>query len=86
MSCNVRNPTFGLVRPAMIQISLRIRAVRPQSSLGVFWIAKETELLHIVKIRLFKYIEDFTSKNWKFLEKKLLFFFFFFFFFFHISA
>ena len=33
---------------------------------------------NITKTRLFKYIENFTSKNWKFLDKKLIFF--------HISA
>ena len=32
----------------------------------------------IMKTRLFKYIENFTSKNWKFSDKKLLYF--------HISA
>ena len=31
--------TFGHVRPAKIQISLRIRAVWSESSLGTFWIA-----------------------------------------------
>ena len=31
---------FGYVRPAKIQISLCIRAVRSESSLGAFWIAK----------------------------------------------
>ena len=40
MGCNVRKRTFGHVRPAMIQISLRIRAVWSESSLGIFWIAK----------------------------------------------
>ena len=27
-------------------------------------------ILHITKTRLFKYIENFTSKNWKFQKKK----------------
>ena len=39
------------------------------------WHQKEV----ITKTRLFKYIENFTSKNWKFSEKILWFFF-------HISA
>ena len=34
---------------------------------------------HITKTRLFKYIENFASKNWNFLDKKTLIFF-------HISA
>ena len=38
--------TFGHLRPAKIQISLRIRAVRPESSLGAFWIVKFSKLLH----------------------------------------
>ena len=29
----------------------------------------------ITKTRKFKYIENFTSKNWKFLDKKLWYFF-----------
>ena len=47
-------------------------------------VAKSTHLfhiriLHITKTRLFKYIENFTSKNWKKKsDKKLIFF--------HISA
>ena len=39
MSCNVRKRTFGQERPAMIQISLRIRTVWSDSSLGAFWVA-----------------------------------------------
>ena len=34
------------VRPAKIQISLRIRAVWSESSLGTFWIAKVAKFLH----------------------------------------
>ena len=40
------NRTFGNVRPAKIQISLRIRAVWSESSLGAFWIAMDAKLLH----------------------------------------
>ena len=36
---------FGHVRPARIQISLRIRAVKLESSLGAFWIAKCSKCL-----------------------------------------
>ena len=36
---------FGHVRPAKIQISLRIRAVWSESSLGAFWIAKDAKCL-----------------------------------------
>ena len=46
MSRNVRKRTFGDVRPAKIQISLHIRAVWPESSLGAFWIAKDAKFLH----------------------------------------
>ena len=38
MSRKVRKRTFGHVRPAKIQISLRIRAVWSESSRGTFWI------------------------------------------------
>ena len=41
MSRNVWKRPFGHVRPAKIQISLRIRAVWSESSLGAFWIAKD---------------------------------------------
>ena len=37
---------FRHVRPAKIQISLRIRAVWSESSLGVFWISKDAKFLH----------------------------------------
>ena len=38
-SRNVRKRTFGHVHPVKIQISLRIRAVWSECSLGAFWIA-----------------------------------------------
>ena len=41
-----RERTFDHVRPAKIPISLRIRAVRSESSLGIFWIAKDAKILH----------------------------------------
>ena len=31
---------------------------------------KRVDLFPFTKIRLFKYIENFTSKNWKFSDKK----------------
>ena len=46
LSRNVRNRTFGYVRPAKIQSSLRIRAVWSESLLGAFWIASEANCLH----------------------------------------
>ena len=42
---DVRNPTFGRVRPAKIQISLRILAVWSEFSLDAFWLAKDTKFL-----------------------------------------
>ena len=46
MSRNVRKCTFADTRPAKIQISLRIRAVWSESSLGAFWIAKDATFFH----------------------------------------
>ena len=46
MNSNVRQRRFGYVRPAKIQISLRIRTVRSEISLGAFWIAKDVKFLH----------------------------------------
>ena len=46
MRRDVSKWTFGHVHPAKIQISLRIRAVWSESSLGAFWIAKDAEFLH----------------------------------------
>ena len=46
MNRNVRKRTFGHVRPVKIQISLRIRAVWSESSLGAFWIAKDEKSSH----------------------------------------
>ena len=45
MSRNVRKRAFGHVRPAKIQISLRIFAVS-QSSQGAFWLAKDANFLN----------------------------------------
>ena len=42
----VRKRTFGHVRPAKYQISLRIRAVWSESLLCAFWIAKDAKILH----------------------------------------
>ena len=46
MSRNARKRTSLYVRPARIQISLRILAVRSDFSLGAFWIAKDAQFLH----------------------------------------
>ena len=44
-------------------------------NLKPFFFSKSmSPMLHIMKTRLFKYIENFTSKNWKFSDKKLIFF------------
>ena len=45
ISRNVRKRTFWHVRPAKIQISLRIRAVWSESSLGTFWKAMDAKCL-----------------------------------------
>ena len=42
-SRNVRKRSFGNVRPAKMQISLRIRAVSSESSLGAFRIARDAK-------------------------------------------
>ena len=47
LSQNIRKHTFGHVRSAKIQISLRIRAVWSESSLGAFWMAKDAKFLHV---------------------------------------
>ena len=44
---NGKKRTFGHVRPAKIQISLCIRAVWSESSLGPFWIAKHARFHHV---------------------------------------
>ena len=41
MNRNIKNHTFENVRPAKIQISLRICAVCSETSLNAFWIAKD---------------------------------------------
>ena len=46
MNLNVKKDTFGHVRPAKIQIRLRIRAVWSESSLGAVWLAKPAKFLH----------------------------------------
>ena len=49
MSRNVIKRTFIYVRLGAIQISLRIRAVRPESSLGAVWIAESATFLQADK-------------------------------------
>ena len=43
---NFRKCIFDFVRQTKIQISLRIRGVRSDSSLGAFWVAKHVNFLH----------------------------------------
>ena len=45
LSRNVKTCTLSRVRPVKIQISLRFPAVRSESSLCTFWIAKNAKLL-----------------------------------------
>ena len=45
-SRNIRKHTFGHVHSAKIQISLRIRAVRSESSLSAFWIANNAKFFY----------------------------------------
>ena len=47
MSHNVRKGTFWHERTAKIQISLRIRAIWSESSLGAFWLAKDVKILQV---------------------------------------
>ena len=47
MSHDDRKGTFGYVRSAKIPISLRIRALWSDSSLGAFWKAKDARFLHV---------------------------------------
>ena len=55
------------VRPAKIQISLRIRAVWSESSLDAFWIAKDAKFLHVHNedtdqtVRMHRLILDFVG-------------------------
>ena len=42
---NARKHTFGHMRPAKIQIGLRIRTVWSEPSLDAFWIAKDAKFL-----------------------------------------
>ena len=42
LGLSAKKRTFGHMRPVKIQISLRIRAVWLESSLGAVWIAKDT--------------------------------------------
>ena len=49
MSRNERKRDFGHVRLAKIRISLCIRAIWSESSLGAFWVAKDASSLHVDK-------------------------------------
>ena len=43
----MRKRILGHIRQAKIQISLHIRAVRSEASLGTFWLAKLAKFLHV---------------------------------------
>ena len=47
MNRYMRRRTFGHLRQAKFQISLRIRAVWSESSLGAFWIALDAKFLRM---------------------------------------
>ena len=76
MSRNVRKRTFRHVHPAKIQIRLHslIRIltgfILDSQAFFFFFFFMRTRRLLITKTRLFKYIENFTNKNWKFSDKK----------------
>ena len=58
-SRNVRKDTFGHVRPAMIQISLRISAFWAESLMGAFWIAKNARFVFFFFfMRMHKWFES----------------------------
>ena len=71
MSENVTSDMCECVCKVMIQTRLQFRAVWSEFSLDAFGIAKDAKF-EITKTRLFKYIENFTFKNWKFSDKKTL--------------
>ena len=61
--------TIWYVRPVKIKISLRMCTVWLESLTGVSWTK------NITKTRLFKYTLNFTTKKWKFSDKKFWYFF-----------
>ena len=63
---NVRKRTFGHVHPAKTQISLRIRAVLSEFSLGAFWIVRVQRFVMLTMktlIRLHKLIWVFVGRT-----------------------
>ena len=82
--CNTEN--FKMPHPLLIvsqsDYLIQIVNTNPYTQwqtvqIQISWLLKPTYLdLHcITKTRLFKYIENFTSENWKFSDKKLWYFF-----------
>ena len=65
MRGNVRKHTFGHVCPLKIQISLCIRAVWSESSLGTFWKAKDTMKALIRLCRCAGWFESLLSAHLK---------------------
>ena len=47
LSCNIKKCTFEHVHPVKIQISLCIRAVWSEFSMGAFWVVKDAVFLHV---------------------------------------
>ena len=63
----MRKPVVGHMRTAKAQVSLRIRTVWSGPPLSANRIIGYYRI--ITKTRLFKYIENLTTKNWKFSDK-----------------
>ena len=59
---NVRTRTLGHVRPAKIQVSLRIHTDWSGSTLGTFWLAKDAKVLHADNED-----SDVTAQKWAYI-------------------
>ena len=62
MCRNDSKPAFQHVRPAKIQISLRICAVWSEYSQDAFWIAKDAKYLHVENEDWILYIHSYGGK------------------------
>ena len=68
----MRQRIFRHMRTAKAQISLRIRGwylMQAQINLNLCILRMFEIIFSITKTRLFKYIENFITKNWKFSDK-----------------
>ena len=63
-----------MYQPVHLHSALSVHWYSLQYLLMILRAKKLISKLHITKTRLFKYIENFTSKNWKFSDKKLWYF------------